>query len=93
MIDDGELIVAHNGYNNPCVFINDRKDSLEPRRVVIRQYLARHESMNMLIRHFKILCDKYEGKLSFHRRIFHACVNIAQIQIENGNSLAESSAV
>ena len=92
MIDDGELIVADNGYNDSWVFLNDRKGSYEPQDTAIRQYLARHESVNKRIRDFKILSDKYKGKLSFHPRIFHACVNLVQIQIENGNELAESSA-
>ena len=43
MIDDGELIVADNGYNDSGVFLNDLKGSYEPQDTAIRQYLARHE--------------------------------------------------
>ena len=92
LLVDGEFVLADNGYNDPCVFVNDVKNNPAPRNVMIRQYLARHESVNKRIRDFNILRNKFTGNLKFHPRIFHACVNLVQIQIEHGMPLAESAA-
>ena len=64
------------------------KNVLPPRDTQIRKILARHELVNKRIRHFKMLQDRYKGDLDFHPTIFHAVINIVQLQIENGIPLA-----
>lgn len=51
--------------------------------------LARHETLNGRLKHFEILNQRFRNDLKKHPPVFHACVNIIQICIQNGERLFE----
>jgi len=52
-----------------------------------KRVLARHETLNGRLKQFEILKSRYRHPLRKHPLVFHACVNITQIAIENGETL------
>ena len=89
MFDQDEKIVADNGYNDLEVFVNDEQGVVDPRNTTIRKILARHEPVNTRVRVFEVLQDKHKGNIEFYPSNFHACVNIVQLEIENGAPLSD----
>lgn len=54
-----------------------------------KRILARHETMNGRLKNFEILNVRFRHPLPKHPRVFHACTNIIQISITNGENLFE----
>ena len=55
----------------------------------MRRILARHENVNLRVRRFRILRDRYIGDLKFHPTIFKAIVNLCQVEIDNNHKLPD----
>ena len=85
--DLNEHVIADNGYDSLPWFISPVKNRYTVGDLNARRVLARHENVNARIQRFKILRDRYHGDLRFHPTIFHAIVNICQLEIENMSNL------
>lgn len=72
-----ELTLADKGYRGLKNFIigSNKSD---------KRILARHESLNGRLKIFEILKGRYRHSLMKHPQVFHACINIIQISIEDG---------
>jgi len=84
-VDDEEKTIADNGYRDRNYFICPMAYPLSIFR--IKQYLARHETVNKRIRHFMVLSNRFRHELQKHRPCFYAVVNLTQIAIQNGEPL------
>ena len=83
----GELILADGGYRDGGEFF-ETPSGLNTRDQAMKQVArTRHETFNSRIKKFKIMDDRYRGELSKHYLIFHALVNILQIEINCGYKL------
>lgn len=82
-LEDREKALGDKGYNDPSVFILPNETNAVEHKTI----MARHETVNKRIRQFKVLSDRFRHKLTFHRRCFHAVVNITQLNINNGEPL------
>lgn len=54
-----------------------------------KSILARHETLNGRLKNFRILNTTFRHPLHKHPKIFHACINIIQISITNGECVFE----
>jgi len=84
-IAPGERIVADRGYND-LNFFDFPNGNADIRKKII---LARHETVNKRLKQFCCLKERFRHPLHLHPRFFHACVNITQLMIENGDPLYE----
>jgi hypothetical protein len=75
-----EITLADKGYR-------DRKFFKIPENAFEKRVLARHETLNGKIRTFAILSDRFRHQLNKHPIVFHACVNIVQVLINDGEKL------
>lgn len=82
-IEDGEKTIADKGYNDQRFFIlpNDTNSRFH------KMIMSRHETVNKRIRQFNILKQTFRHSLELHPKIFHAVVNITQLNIQNGEPL------
>ena len=84
-LSQGEKVVTDNGYRGERYFIFPFS-RLEPREY-INKIMARHETINKRIRHFKVLSERFRHHLDRHPICFHAVLNITQLMIESGEPL------
>lgn len=82
-INPDEKTVADRGYKNDLFFI--LPNGLN--KVRHSQIMSRHETLNKRIRQFNILKDTFRHNLDLHPIVFHAVLNITQLQIQNGEPL------
>ena len=75
-----ETTLADKGYRYQQYFKNPSND-LEKR------ILARHETLNGRLKKFNALGNKFRHCLKKHPMVFHACVNLLQVSIDNGERL------
>ena len=87
--DLNEHVIADNGYDSLPFFISPVKHRFETGDLYARRVLARHENVNARIQKFKILRERYYGDIKFHPTIFHAIVNICQVEIDNMHKLPD----
>lgn len=78
-----EKTVADRGYNDANYFILPNAVN----SVRHNQIMSRHETINKRIRQFKILKDTFRHNLDLHPQIFHAILNLTQLQILSGEPL------
>lgn len=87
-VDDGELTIADDGYQDPEYFIYPKRyPETADQQDRIR---ARQETVNSRIKSFSVLSVPFRGKgihRQFHPKCFYAVVNIVQLSIENGEPL------
>lgn len=81
---ENEVTLADKGYNSKQYF-------RQPRNRIEKALLARHETLNGRLKQFQILNVRFRNELKKHPMVFHACVNILQICIQNGAALFEVS--
>lgn len=79
---ENEITLADKGYKDPAFF-------KQPSNYLDKTIMARHETVNRRLNQFKVLKNQYRHPLSKHPKCFHACVNIVQVQIQNGETLFE----
>lgn len=75
-----EVTLADKGYRFRPYFkqpTNNREKTL----------LSRHETLNGRLKSFEILNSRFRNELHKHPMVFHACVNIIQISINEGEKL------
>lgn len=89
VLEHGEHVIADEGYKGLGFVLYAPKDDFSKKSLLIRRILARHEGVNARIRKFKVMRDRYDGDLSFHPTIFHAVINICQLEIDNGEELPD----
>lgn len=77
---ENEITLADKGYR-------DRRYFKLPENITEKRILARHETLNGRLKNFQILNSRYRHSLKNHPRVFHACVNIVQLCISNGEPL------
>lgn len=82
-VNKGEKTLADKVYKDKDFFILPNAVN----RVTHNRIMARHETVNKRIRHFKILKKTFRHELTKHPMVFHAVVNITQIIFENGEPL------
>lgn len=75
-----EVTLADKGYRLQGKF-------KQPSNANERRILARHETLNARLKQFEILNNRYRNNLKKHPKIFHACINIIQVSIEDGEQL------
>lgn len=77
-----EVVLADRGYGGPrCVY------DLENDSRLCKTLLAKHETANRRIKHFKVLSDRFRHDLALHSYCFHAAVNLTELMIENSDPL------
>lgn len=79
----GEKAIADRGYNDAFYFILPNAIN----SVRHNQIMSRHETVNKRIRQFKILKNTFRHNLDLHPQIFHAVLNLTQLQIQYGEPL------
>lgn len=77
-----EITLADKGYK-------DKKLFKTPTNRYEKTLLARHETFNGRLKGFQILNQRFRHPLKKHPLVFHACVNILQLAIQNGEQLFE----
>lgn len=77
---ENEVTLADKGYRDQNYFKN-------PENPFEKRILARHETLNGKLKNFAILSDRYRHPLKKHPIVFHACVNIVQVLINEGENL------
>lgn len=77
-----EISLADKGYR----FQNYFKQPTSQKQ---RTLLARHETLNGRLKTFEILNGRFRNELKKHPMVFHACINILQVCIQNGETLFE----
>lgn len=77
---NNEITLADKGYRLQNYF-------KQPTTHYERSLLARHESLNGRLKQFEILNVRFRNKLQKHPSVFHACVNIVQVCIDDGEKL------
>ena len=81
-IEPLERIVADDGYAGCWKIIHPQQGRTD--NTVLRRILARHENINLKIKKFKVMSERYAGDLAFHSVIAHAVFNVLQISIDLG---------
>jgi len=81
-IEPLERIVADDGYAGCWKIIHPQQGRTD--NTVLRRILARHENINLKIKKFKVMSERYVGDLAFHSVIAHAVFNVLQISIDLG---------
>lgn len=84
-IDDGEMTVSDNGYQDPNYFIFPRMFPGSAQHQ--KEILSRHETINSRLKQFNVLKEPFRGLLDTHTNCFHAVVNIVQVMIDCGENL------
>lgn len=74
-----EITLADKGYKS--------KNFKQPTNRREKRILARHETLNGKLKNFEILNARYRHPLKKHPLVFHACINIVQVIITNGEPL------
>lgn len=85
LLQDGEKVVADNGYTSErCITPDSVRDSDKKVHTRLR---ARHESCNARIKSFGILKHTYRHSLSSHNVVFHAVSKLVALTIETEEPL------
>lgn len=79
----GEKTIADRGYPDDTFFILPNNLNANKHKRI----MSRHETINKRIRHFKVLKETFRHDLDLHPIIFHAVVNLVQLQIQDGEPL------
>jgi len=81
-----EMCIADSGYRGDECFKTPTGFNTNSQRMqsVAR---SRHETVNSRFKKFKILSDKYRGKLDKHNYVFMAIAVLTQVEIDSGNKL------
>jgi hypothetical protein len=85
----GEMYVADRGYSDAYEFGDTPtgyNTTGQRMKSIVR---ARHEGVNARIKKFKILSTRFRNQLKYHYMVFHAIVNVLQLEIENGTTMYE----
>jgi hypothetical protein len=85
MVEDGEMTVADEGYNdvNFFIFPANNPDSA----ALQKRIMARHETINRRLKLFKVLKEPFRHELTLHPKCFYAVANITQLMLVNGEPL------
>ena len=80
ILAENERVLADRGYRNsrcltPYDCIENRKVHSDPR--------ARHEAVNLRLKHFNVLQQSFRHKLDLHGLCFHAIVHLVQILLHD----------
>lgn len=75
-----EITLADKGYKDRQYFKN-------PENIFEKRVLARHETLNGKLKNFYILKNRFRHPLQKHPIVFHACVNVVQVLINEGEKL------
>lgn len=84
LVEDDELTFADKGYNDDH-FMSPKRYPQNSRQ--IKNVMVRHETVNHRIRQFGVLSHRFRHAPYLHPRCFHACVNMTQLLIDNGEKL------
>ena len=86
MLDDGKKIIADGGYRgDPRILTpNGLNNAVSRMRSVTRAW---HEIVNLKLKNFKVLSNKYRHNLKQHPTCFYAVANIVQAQMRIENNL------
>lgn len=79
----GELTIADKGYNDSEFFILPNEQNSTFHKLI----MSRHETVNKRVKQFKILKETYRHTLEKHPLVFHAVLNLVQMNIESGEPL------
>lgn len=79
----GERVIADRGYNDHNYFDTPNVYGGQ----LMKQILARHETVNGRLKQFCCLKYKFRHALPLHPRFFHAVLNLTQLMLENGEPL------
>lgn len=77
---ENEITLADKGYR-------DLKYFKQPTTREERVLLARHETLNGRLKNFQILSGTFRNELKKHLSVFHACINIVQLCMQDGEKL------
>lgn len=80
-LNPGEKALADGGYRDEHNFENPNGDERK------RSILARHETVNVRLKQFCCLKERFRHDLYLHPRFFHAVVNLTQLMIKKGEPL------
>lgn len=78
-VDENELTIADNGYQDREYFIYPRAYPNDS--ILIGKIRARHETVNARLKSFKVLSNKFRHSLDLHPLCFCAVANIVQVVI------------
>lgn len=79
----GEKTIGDKGYKDTNFFILPN----EQNKTVHRRIMARHETVNKRLRHFKVLKQTFRHDIKKHPMCFHAVVNVTHLILQNGEPL------
>lgn len=79
-LNRNEITLADKGYR-------DRTYFKTPSNLFEKRVLARHETLNGRLKQFEALNSRFRHPIKKHPKVFHACINILQVSIENGEKL------
>lgn len=82
-VDSGEITLADKGYKDKHFFLLPNVQNSGIHKLI----MSRHETVNKRIKQFGILRETFRHSLDKHPIVFHACTNLTQLMIENGEPL------
>lgn len=83
LVNPGKLTVADKCYNDAIYFIPKTARNARDHGTI----MARQETVNKMIKQFKILKNTYRQSLEKHPLVFHAVANLTQLMLKNGYPL------
>lgn len=84
-VEENEMTLADRGYNDEKYFIFPSTNDFSSAQQ--KKFMARHETINMRLKRFGVLQNRFRHCLSLHPKCFYAVLNLTQLLIENGEPM------